>query len=258
MGRFTVLRGSKNIRDLGRVLKFNDETEMDVWFGDECNEYRGTDSTIFPPFTKTGGDIWAYEPQLCRSMPCIYQYPSKYSGIKTSFYSLDFGDIANDPKLQCLCRDPEKCPVKGTLDLFPCTGTTIVATLPHFLKSAHRCISPTESSSVNLKFRFYFSWSIGDRENCVGNESEWDGTWNYIGFSWSKSNTFSDIFNQLFINSCFLYLLVFWHTIVRCKTFATELGCYTIGRCSDHEGFAGDDIADALVGRRCSIEYNLR
>lgn len=130
-----MLRGSKNIRDLGRVLKFNDETEMDVWFGDECNQYHGTDSTIFPPFTKTGGEVWAFEPQLCRSMAVIYQHPSKYAGIKASHYSLDFGDIANDPKLQCLCKDPPNCPVKGTLHLFPCLGAPLVATLPHFLKS---------------------------------------------------------------------------------------------------------------------------
>lgn len=138
LGRFTVLRGSKNIRDLGRVLKFNDETEMDTWFGDECNQYRGTDSTIFPPFTKTGEQVWAFEPSLCRSMGVVYQHPSKYAGIKSSFYSLDFGDIANDPSLQCLCRNPENCPVKGTFDLFPCLGTPLVATLPHFLKSTLR------------------------------------------------------------------------------------------------------------------------
>lgn len=69
-GRFLVSRGIKNINDLGRVLKYQDEPELgknlvfyikfkynllnffflDVWSGNECNRLIGTDSTIFPPF----------------------------------------------------------------------------------------------------------------------------------------------------------------------------------------------------------------
>lgn len=174
MGRFVVLRGKKNILDLGRVLKFNDETEMDVWYGDECNQFHGTDSTIFPPFTKTGGDIWAFEPQLCRSMPVVYKGRSKYKGIKASFYSLDFGDIANDPDLQCLCRDPEKCPVKGTFDLFPCLNTPLVATLPHFLESMCR-FAPQNIRKI--LFVVFFSWSVCGRENCVRYASQFRWAW---------------------------------------------------------------------------------
>lgn len=185
MGRFLVLRGKKNILDLGRVLKYNDEDEMDVWFGDECNQYQGTDSTIFPPFTKTGGDIWAFEPQLCRSMPVVYKGRSKYQGIKTSFYSLDFGDIPNDPKLQCLCRDPEKCPVKGTFDLFPCLNTPLVATLPHFLDSMCHSVCSAPQKFRKSSFLVYFSGSVCGWENCVGFESQFRWAWHSSEFLWS-------------------------------------------------------------------------
>lgn len=58
LGEFTVFRGKKNSEDLGRVVAFNDESEIDVWKGEECSEYRGTDSTIFPPFMNASDGIW--------------------------------------------------------------------------------------------------------------------------------------------------------------------------------------------------------
>lgn len=92
-GRFVVYRGDKNIKDLGRVIKFNDEPIQDIWDGDICNEIIGTDSTIFAPFTKKGESIWAFTPDICRSMGTHYVGPSSYAGMPTSAYSLDMGDI---------------------------------------------------------------------------------------------------------------------------------------------------------------------
>lgn len=58
LGEITVFRGKKNSQDLGRVVAFNDESEMSVWKEDECNEFIGTDSTIFPPFMDVNKSIW--------------------------------------------------------------------------------------------------------------------------------------------------------------------------------------------------------
>lgn len=58
LGEFTVFRGRKNSEDLGRVVAFNDEPEIEVWHSDECAEYQGTDSTIFPPFMNGSDGIW--------------------------------------------------------------------------------------------------------------------------------------------------------------------------------------------------------
>lgn len=58
LGELTVFRGKKNSKDLGRVTAFNNEQEMNVWDTDECNEYIGTDTSIFPPYMDVKDGIW--------------------------------------------------------------------------------------------------------------------------------------------------------------------------------------------------------
>lgn len=58
LGEIKVFRGKKNSPDMGRVVSVNGETEMDVWNDDECNQYQGTDSTIFPPYLNKHEGIW--------------------------------------------------------------------------------------------------------------------------------------------------------------------------------------------------------
>lgn len=90
--RFKTLRGVKNLNDLGRVVEFNKEPELDVWDGDECNELRGTESSIFPPFQHKKAGIWAFEALICRSMQTKYVGKSSYSGLPTSRHIIDLGD----------------------------------------------------------------------------------------------------------------------------------------------------------------------
>lgn len=92
LGTWKVFRGVKNFRDVGKMLAFNDDEELDVWGTDECNQYRGTDSTIFPPMLRKEDGLWAYEPSLCLSIGAFYVGPSNYAGIPTWEYTMKFGD----------------------------------------------------------------------------------------------------------------------------------------------------------------------
>lgn len=39
---------------------------MDVWSTDECNQYMGTEGTIFPALIQHGADIPSFAAMLCR------------------------------------------------------------------------------------------------------------------------------------------------------------------------------------------------
>lgn len=64
--RVKVFRGIKNSHDLGRVVEHNHEKMMKVWPTKACNEYQGTDGTIFPPLLQKDEGLWSFSPDLCR------------------------------------------------------------------------------------------------------------------------------------------------------------------------------------------------
>ncbi|XP_055548677.1 sensory neuron membrane protein 1 isoform X1 [Wyeomyia smithii] len=149
-GRWVVYRGVKNVRDLGRVVSYNDEIEMEIYDGDSCNQYIGTDSTIFPPFLTKNDKLWAWSPDICRSMGAHYIGKAKYDGMPMSLFKLDFGDLKNEPENHCFCRDPpDDCPPKGTMDLGPCLGAPIYGSKPHFIDGDPKLLQDVEGLEPN-------------------------------------------------------------------------------------------------------------
>lgn len=62
----------------------------------------------------------SFAPQFCRSIGPVYRSDASYNSVPTSVYNIQFGDLKKDPNMHCYCRqqDPEKCPPKGTLDMY--------------------------------------------------------------------------------------------------------------------------------------------
>ncbi|KAG4077516.1 hypothetical protein HA402_002943 [Bradysia odoriphaga] len=131
-GTYEVKRGVKNFHDVGRIVSFDNKTEMDVWGGDECNRYEGTDSTVFPPDIQKENGLWSFEPEICMSIGAHYDRESNYHGVPTIRFALDFGDARENKDLECFCGDPPTdCP-RRTRDLFDCIDAPLILSLPHF------------------------------------------------------------------------------------------------------------------------------
>jgi hypothetical protein len=64
--RLRLKRGIQNVADVGRVVAYKEQPRMTVWSGPRCNEFSGTDGSIFPPFLQDVVSVPAYAPDLCR------------------------------------------------------------------------------------------------------------------------------------------------------------------------------------------------
>lgn len=91
--RYTVLRGVKNIHDVGRLLAVNDKPTLKVFKEDpKCNIINGTDKIFYPPLQKKLDIIWVYSHDACKSFPLRYQYKKTMRGASTAWKSINMSD----------------------------------------------------------------------------------------------------------------------------------------------------------------------
>ena len=51
--------------DVGKVVAVDGKIEQDIWQG-KCNEFEGTDGTVFPPFLTQFDKLESFAGDLCR------------------------------------------------------------------------------------------------------------------------------------------------------------------------------------------------
>ncbi|XP_076753044.1 sensory neuron membrane protein 1 [Xylocopa sonorina] len=147
--RIRVLRGIKNYEDLGRVIELDGKPELDIWGEGTCNEFNGTDSTIFPPFRTEKDDIVSFSPDICRSLGARFVHRSKVKGVDAFHYKADFGDMSTNPMEKCYCPTPDTCLSKNLMDLGKCLGAPLVGSLPHLLGAEEKYLQMIDGLHPN-------------------------------------------------------------------------------------------------------------
>ncbi|KAJ3631491.1 hypothetical protein MTP99_012614 [Tenebrio molitor] len=149
--RFKVLRGVKTSHDVGRILEYDEKKEMEVWPTKECNQYKGTDGTVFASFLAKEEGLASFAPDLCRSLVAVYSGDTKYDGIPVRIYTATLGDMSKNADEKCYCPTPETCLKKGLMDLFKCAGVPIYVSLPHFYESDESYVHGVKGLNPNKK-----------------------------------------------------------------------------------------------------------
>ncbi|CAH1159902.1 unnamed protein product [Phaedon cochleariae] len=130
--RIKAYRGTKIYQDVGRIVEYAGSSKLDIWSTEKCNEIKGTDGTIFPPFLEKEQGLMSYSPDLCRSLGAYFVKDAKYDGIPCGEYTATFGDMSSNEDEKCYCPTIDSCLKKGIMDLYKCTGIPLYASLPHF------------------------------------------------------------------------------------------------------------------------------
>nr|WJJ63366.1 sensory neuron membrane protein 1a [Pachyrhinus yasumatsui] len=132
---FVAYRGTKDYRDVGRIVTFDGQPKMNVWNSTKCDAIMGTDGTIFPPMLKLEEGLASFAPDLCRSLVARFEKKEKYDGILVSAYNATLGDQSKNPDEKCFCTTPDTCLKKGLMDLYKCAKVPIYVSQAHFYDS---------------------------------------------------------------------------------------------------------------------------
>lgn len=87
------------------------------------------DGTFWPPFIDQSLPLFAYSPDICRSIYLLYDSKQKVLGTNVYKFNVPpsaFQDFKNKSELQCFCvPDIKSCLKRGVLDVSACNGRSL-------------------------------------------------------------------------------------------------------------------------------------
>lgn len=130
--------GDGGVDGVGQIVKWKHNKKLSFWSGDYCNQIKGTDGSIFSPFTTPSHNLSIFSTDICRSINLIYNSTTKVYHIPTHIFTIPpetFQSYHFTPENECFCVPNKlKCLKSGVLDISACKmGAPIVVSLPHFL-----------------------------------------------------------------------------------------------------------------------------
>ncbi|KAF5270111.1 hypothetical protein FQA39_LY08523 [Lamprigera yunnana] len=138
-GPFVIGRGIKNTTR-GDIYEYKGSRNLGIWQGPTCNMINGSDTTLFYPMKTPPEKIYAFSPDICRSMYVSYEKNDVYEGIPTWRYVNRPEVVAKSKENECFCpkgkdenyNEVFMCPKGGLVDITYCVKGPILISNPHF------------------------------------------------------------------------------------------------------------------------------
>lgn len=84
--RITVNLGLSNTENAGKLMAVNGKVRYNIWKSDECNDIKGSDGVLYgPEATKNNLDLPVYLPEICRSLPVMFEKKVKNLNLSKNF-----------------------------------------------------------------------------------------------------------------------------------------------------------------------------
>lgn len=147
------------MHDAGRAIEVDGQTEMTVWGDAKCNRISGTDGLLFSPLRNKHQPVSFFVKQICAPIHLHYKRRASFRGFDLHVFTKEFDDFTTN-NMTCFCREPNKCPFKGTMDLMPCVQAPITLSLPHFLHADPSLVANVASGLRPIEKNHEFFMSL--------------------------------------------------------------------------------------------------
>ena len=110
----------ERVNDVGKIERFNYETNLPYWSNDYANMINGTDSTIWHPNARRDERIYSYISDICRSVYLEYNgtYTNPFN-IETYRYTLPYTVYSNSTDNEGFCLNHGKANKTHELECLP-------------------------------------------------------------------------------------------------------------------------------------------
>ncbi|KAI4471425.1 scavenger receptor class b type-1 sr-b1 [Holotrichia oblita] len=143
-GRFQIFSGLTDIKKLGQIKTWNGESHLKTWKGgpnSKCNALRGTDSTIYAPWTfASSSAVFTFSTDICRSIKLTTVGETSFKGIPGVKAIMGPENLENSGENSCYCINKTRnlagnhdCFPKGFCDMGNCLKAPVVISFPHML-----------------------------------------------------------------------------------------------------------------------------
>ncbi|GFQ79437.1 platelet glycoprotein 4, partial [Trichonephila clavata] len=149
-GVFKIKSGMNGIDNFASIQEWNNQSVVDWWNGDACNEIRGTDGVQYAPGVTQNHTLSLFNPNLCRTIPLEYEKDVTVHGIKTLRFGMASNTFATgeeNPDNKCYCEG-SSCQ-SGIMPMNCKKGAPYVISMPHFLEADQELVNAVDGVHPN-------------------------------------------------------------------------------------------------------------